>query len=94
MAPNSLVESLACGRPVLATEVVGLAGLLRENRAGVVCSASAQAIAESLDRIEAEWHVQSRNARQLAERWFGVELFLGAYERLYAELLNKRVQAN
>src|SRR5207237_230726 len=33
-APNSLIESLACGRPVVISEAVGLAPLVREAGAG------------------------------------------------------------
>lgn len=86
-APNSLVESLACGRPVLTTPGVGLAGLIREGRAGVVCPPEATALAEGLDRLHSDWGEFSAAARRLAERHFAVERFLTAYERLYRELV-------
>ncbi len=86
-APNSVVESLACGRPVLVTETVGLADLVREGRAGSVCPPSGAALAEHLDVVRADWHQYAANARALAERWFGEETFLGSYQRLYEEVL-------
>jgi glycosyltransferase involved in cell wall biosynthesis len=88
-APNSLVESLACGRPVLLTETVGLAELVRDADAGQVSAATGEALAEHLDRLRAGWDRYSRNARRLAERWFGQERFLAAYRQLYDEVLSR-----
>jgi glycosyltransferase involved in cell wall biosynthesis len=89
-APNSVVESLACGRPVLVTEQVGVADLVRDGMAGAVCPARGEAIAEHLDRLEAGWDEAARAARRLAERWFGADRFLGEYGRLYDEVLADR----
>ncbi len=89
-APNSVVESLACGRPVVVTEQVGLADLVREGKAGAVCAATGEAIAEQLDRLQAVWEAHSTAARRMAEDWFGVERFLDGYRRLYDELIAGR----
>ncbi|HXG08815.1 MAG TPA: glycosyltransferase [Gemmataceae bacterium] len=86
-APNSLIESLACGRPVLVTETVGLAEVVREAAAGEVSEPTGPGLAEALDRLEADWISYSTRARRLAERYFGVGAFLRGYRRLYAEVL-------
>jgi glycosyltransferase involved in cell wall biosynthesis len=86
-APNSVVESLACGRPVLVTEVVGLADLIREGGAGLVSAGTGAALAEDLDRLQAGHTQYCRNARRLAESRFGVEPFLEAYAQLYKEMM-------
>jgi glycosyltransferase involved in cell wall biosynthesis len=86
-APNSLVESLACGRPVVATEIVGLAELIREGNAGIICRATGEELAASLDALSKDWETYSRSARTLAENRFCVERFLGEYNRLYTEVL-------
>jgi glycosyltransferase involved in cell wall biosynthesis len=87
-APNSLIESLACGRPVVTTTTMGLAELVNEARAGAVCTADPEALVEGLDRLQADWPAYSARARQLAERCFVAERFLDGYDRLYRELLN------
>jgi glycosyltransferase involved in cell wall biosynthesis len=86
-APNSLMESLACGRPVVATPVVGLAELIRTEHAGTVCAGSGQDLAESLDRLQADWQTFSARARRLAEHRFDVESFSRSYQQLYQELI-------
>ncbi len=86
-APNSLIESMACGRPVVATEVVGLGELLAEEGAGRVCATRPEAVAEALDQVRADWQQYARRAREVAERHFGLDRFLHAHERLYAEVL-------
>jgi glycosyltransferase involved in cell wall biosynthesis len=88
-APNSLVESMACGRPVLTTETVGLADVIREGNAGMVCNATGEDIARHLDCLAADWHNYSRSARKLAEARFCMRNFLQEYKRLYSEVLGK-----
>lgn len=89
-APNSVVEGLACGRPALVTEPVGLSELIREANAGAVCEATGESVAEQLDRLERDWSTYSAAARQLAERWFGAERFIEQYRRVYDEVLHGR----
>jgi glycosyltransferase involved in cell wall biosynthesis len=86
-APNSLIEAMACGRPVLVTEAVGLADVIRDEQAGEVCPATGEALAEGLDRIQADWDCYAARARDLAERCFGAERFVRAYEQVYADVL-------
>ncbi|MBI4524932.1 MAG: glycosyltransferase [Deltaproteobacteria bacterium] len=88
-APNSLIESMACGRPVLATAVVGLANLIREGTAGVVCNPTGAEIAQQLDCLSKDWGNYSRCARKLAEAHFGMERFLQDYKQLYDEVLHR-----
>lgn len=86
-SPNSLVESLACGRPVVTTPGVGLAGLIRESGAGVVCPGDGASLADALDRLQSGWADYSDRARRLAERRFSEEDFVARYREVYAELI-------
>jgi glycosyltransferase involved in cell wall biosynthesis len=81
---------MACGRPVLVTPQVGLAELIREERAGVVCEARGAALAEGCDRLQVDWNTLAKRARRLAELLFSKQSFLSAYQRLYRELIPTR----
>ena len=85
--PNSVVESLACGRPVVTTDSVELASLIDEEQAGLTAQPSGAALAASLARLRTDWNLFSPRARRMAERWFGEEKFLQGYDRIYQELL-------
>jgi glycosyltransferase involved in cell wall biosynthesis len=88
-APNSVTESLACGRPVLLTPSVGLASVVEQGGAGITCRGSGEALADGLDRLKADWNGFAHNARALAERCFGVPRFVAAYQRVYDQLLRR-----
>jgi glycosyltransferase involved in cell wall biosynthesis len=85
--PNSLIESMACGRPVVCTPDLGLAEVVLDGRAGVVAAPGVLDIAEGLDRIRADWSTYSTNARRVAERWFSDQRFLSDYRNVYQELV-------
>jgi glycosyltransferase involved in cell wall biosynthesis len=87
--PNSIMESMACGRPVLVTPLVGLADLIKDAQAGVICGSSGEAIAEGLDRLAADWNFYSCAAHKVATDLFGAEKFLAEYRRLYSEVLSQ-----
>jgi glycosyltransferase involved in cell wall biosynthesis len=93
-APNSLIEGLACGRPALVTECVGLADIVRDGHAGSVSPATGEGLAEHLDQLRSNWSERSKHARCLAESCFGAEQFLAGYQRVYEEVLASRCCAN
>ena len=92
--PNSLLESMAVGKPVVAAGVGGICELVRDGVTGrLVFSRDpgdfAQAIDEALEHPEQSDAMGARAAADVAER-FSVGRMLGAYRRLYAELLEGR----
>jgi glycosyltransferase involved in cell wall biosynthesis len=85
-APNSLVESLACGRPVVATSAVGLADFILDEKVGVVCEPDTAALVDAIEQVEGNWSRFAGNARETAEKYFSAEHFVSAYSDLYREL--------
>jgi len=88
-APNSLVESMACGRPVVVTKTVGLADIIQESGAGIVCEPVGEALAEALDLLSSDWAAYSTAARKAAVTHFGMDRFLAGYKAIYEEVLGK-----
>lgn len=88
-APTKLGELLGCGLPVAANLVGDMAEVLEGSPAGVVVR---EAEASSLDEparalaAAAARPETSAAARSLAERWFGLDRALDAYDGLYARL--------
>ena len=85
--PNSLIESLASGRPVICSPLVGLAPLVSDHKAGVVCEPQGAALAEALDRAASDWDSLSHNSRTLAEQHFDQVAFVRSYQQIYEELI-------
>lgn len=88
-SPLSGIEGLLRGKPVLATERVGIAGWLARENAGVVTAASADALHAGLHQLQARHATLSEQARRSARRQFDPEVSLAAYARLYAEMIEK-----
>ena len=86
-APNSIIEGLACGRPAIVTECVGLAEPISRNSAGVVTDASAEGLAESLNVARTNWNDLSKNACDMAARLFDKDRFVATYGKIYEEVL-------
>lgn len=85
-APNSVIEALACGRPVVVTPVVGVAELIEQSGAGQVVAPTGEALAEALDVLQANWTEHARQARATAEQHFDQRHFISAYARIYDEV--------
>lgn len=89
--PVALIEALAAGRPVVATDVGGVRYVVQDGETGWLCRAGdATGLAELLQRAIAEPEVAMRLAlegrKRVAER-FGYQRMLADHRSLYQELL-------
>ena len=84
--PNSILESLASGRPVVVSDVVGISDMIAGEGAGLVSNPRQRPLAECLNRIRADWIKMSEHARRLAETAFDMRCFVNAYKSLYEEI--------
>lgn len=85
-----LLEAMACGRPVVTTPVVGVAGDLEGSGAGLlVPPGDADALAAALRKLHetrSELPERGRNARRLIERRYTWERVADDYEALFGAL--------
>lgn len=92
--PVSLLEAMACGRPVVATRVGAISEMVTSGKAGILVAAGnvpkiAQALAGLMaDPIAAR--VMGQAARRHAEQHFGLEGMVHGYESLFLRLLSSR----
>ena len=84
--PNSIVESAACGRPVIVNTTSGVASLVERTGAGVVVPRTVGAAAEAVDRLRDDYASYAARARALAVDTFDVDTFRARYCELYARL--------
>ncbi|HET6324598.1 MAG TPA: glycosyltransferase [Planctomycetaceae bacterium] len=89
--PNVVLEAMAAGTPVVATEVEGVRDLLTEGKTGTLVPRNgefplAQAIGRALGNRE-EVQAMAVTAQSIVKESFTWPLVAAEYERLYADLL-------
>lgn len=95
--PLTLLEAMASGLPVVATEVGGVASLVENGTTGtLVPPGDAPALAEALDPYIADEALRRRHGdagRARATARFSLNAMLSAYTALYDELLGRQASA-
>lgn len=91
---NTVLEAMACGRPVLATDVGGNSELVAAPETGTLVPAGdVAALAEQLGvwaRAPQQRHEMGLASRRRVEQHFSIESMVGAYDALYRDLLAGR----
>ena len=84
--PNSLIESLACGRPVLASNRVGISNLIELERCGITFSPDPAEIGDAVLKLRNNYEIYRKNALPTAKKYFSMKKFVRTYEDLYKKL--------
>jgi glycosyltransferase involved in cell wall biosynthesis len=92
---NALIEAMALGKPVVATDVGGNRELIRQDDNGfLVPFGDAKAVAEailSLLRTPSKTKEMGKRAKELAMNQFSLKKMIEQYQSLYEETLKKRL---
>lgn len=95
--PNSVLEGLACGTPVIAFDCGGLRDAVRHDVTGwLVAGEDTDAFAAGLRTLLADGGLRARlgrNAAQMTAAEFTEEAEIGGFVSLYRDLLQRRRQA-
>ncbi|MBT9459913.1 MAG: TIGR03088 family PEP-CTERM/XrtA system glycosyltransferase [Burkholderiaceae bacterium] len=91
---NTILEAMASGLPVIATDVGGNAELVSAGQTGlIVPAADAQALADVIVDMAcapAKAKAMGQAGRRLAQQKFSLPAMVGAYQGLYDRLLDQR----
>lgn len=92
--PNTALEALACGLPVVAFDVGGLPDMVRNNYTGVLVEAgNSRALGTAIGELlkdEGRRRQMSANCRRVAVEEYALEVQARRYVDLYAALLGRR----
>jgi len=86
--PNAIVEGMACGLPILVSNVSDLPELVELGKNGFVCDPKRpESIAAGMEKLilldDTSYESMSRNSRNIAEKYFGVDRFVDEHDRMY-----------
>ncbi len=92
-SPQTGIESIACGTPVVAFDTGGIAEYVQPGRSGALAPVGdSQALAEAVERMlerQASGECMQASARRLAEDLFAPAAQAAAYDRLYRRVLGR-----
>lgn len=85
--PQSLLESLACGRPVLVSEGIAMASYVRTTACGVVVPrVEASELHRAVETLRGSYEAYRSNACRVGQRDFPLESLVRGYEALYESI--------
>jgi glycosyltransferase involved in cell wall biosynthesis len=91
--PNSVVEAMAAGRPVVATDVGGTSDAVRRGTGMLVRPADPPQLAETIERLLADAELRARmgrEARHVARSEYHADAVIPQLEGAYLSLLKSR----
>jgi glycosyltransferase involved in cell wall biosynthesis len=87
--PKALLEAMACGLPVVASDIPGIREIVKHEQNGLLCEPSAHALREAIDRLIHDPEVRrklGRNARKTIELNFSIDKIMAQEIMLYTQM--------
>ncbi len=82
--PHSLIESLLTGTPVLVSDTIPMADLVRQSDSGVVVdTVSVEAVTEAVETLQQRLGELTRNAAKTGAAAFSIETMVDSHRSLY-----------
>ena len=85
--PLSAVESLACGRPVVTTDIAEIAEIVKKYKCGCVSKPIKTVFSETLEECKRNYQTYQKNSRKTAEELFRLDI--GKFDEVQRHLLSE-----
>lgn len=90
--PNSLIEALSLGRPVLVSKSAQFGNIVSENRCGDIFEPNSQDLINAIQRLQDNYTQRQSQTRKTYEALFSKSSFLKAYSTIYSLILHTEIQ--
>jgi glycosyltransferase involved in cell wall biosynthesis len=84
--PNSIVESICFGRPVIISKACKIADVVKSEKVGIVIEPTSEALVIAMKKMEKNYSTYQKNCYKTAQKHFSNEKFLNSYKEIYSTL--------
>ena len=84
--PNSAIESLCCGRPVLISSACPFSSFVEEHTCGIVFDPTPASLVDAVESCVKQYDILAKNAFTIAQTFFSQARYLTRMRQIYQEL--------
>jgi len=86
LIPNSALESLAAGKPILVSNKTEIAAFVDKERCGVVFEPNETSLLKAIIKLKNNYTKYQKNCRKTANKYFSRDDFVKEYEKIYKKI--------
>jgi len=84
--PNSIITSLAAGKPVMVSNQIPIAQIVEEEGCGVVIDPTANAFIDGINKLKSNYKLYQQNCIPVCKKYFSHTRLLKDYSKIYSEV--------
>ncbi len=87
--PNTIIESMASGKPVLVSNITGIKDLIIKEKCGITFDPNKNDIIKSISKLKKDYDKYQKNCLKTANKHFSKDLFVREYEKIYKDVTSQ-----
>ena len=92
LIPNSAIESLAAGKPVLASTKTEIAQIITKEQSGLSFEPTPESVIKAIQQIKENYTVYHKRCTSIAKKYFDQQKYMREYTKIYHEITTKNGQ--